>query len=185
MISSEMASKIASQYYGDVYNVCLNALNNEDMAGDVTQEVFLTFQQKLDELTATEHIRAWLFSVARNKLHEQYRYIQKVRDNQKFLEDIDLIEDPAVLYNFDDYCYITDGEILSVKEKILQKLSPEERHLFDEIYEKCRKYHDIAQDLGISDRAVSLRAYRLRNKIKQMVEVAFVIFVYILVKIKV
>ena len=184
MISASEASEIASRYYNDVYKVCLSELNDEDMASDVTQEVFLTFQKKLKELTYTEHIRAWLFSTARNKLHEQFRYIQKIRDNQKDLEDIELVEDPSILYDFDDYCYITDNEILSIKERILQKLSPDERLLFNEIYEKRRKYQDIALDLGINERAVSLRAFRLRQKLYQMIEIAFLIFVYLIVKIK-
>lgn len=184
MISAQAASEIATKYYSDVYKVCMGELGNEDMASDVTQEVFLTFMQKLDELTYTEHIRAWLFKVAHNKLHEQYRYIQKIRDNHKDLEDIDIVEDLAVLREFDEFCYLSDDEIQRIKDKILYKLSPDERQLFNDIYRKHRRYREVGEELGISECAVSLRAFRLRKRINDLVEITLILIVFILVKLK-
>ena len=50
MISAERATEIAGLYYDDVYHLCLSRLKKEADAADVTQEVFLFFQDKYGEL---------------------------------------------------------------------------------------------------------------------------------------
>ena len=50
MISSERAREIAALYYDDVYYLCLSRLKRETDAADVTQEVFLFFQEKYSGL---------------------------------------------------------------------------------------------------------------------------------------
>lgn len=48
----------------------------EENAADVTQEVFLIFQEKYEGLE-DDYIKAWLYKVADNKIKEQFRAIAK------------------------------------------------------------------------------------------------------------
>ena len=76
MISAERATEIAGLYYDDVYHLCLSRLRKEADAADVTQEIFLFFQEKYSDLEDSS-IKSWLFSVANNKIKEQFRHIAK------------------------------------------------------------------------------------------------------------
>ena len=75
MISAERAKEVADLYYDDVYHLCYSRLKNETDASDVTQEVFLFFQESCDELE-DNYIKAWLYKVADNKIKEEYVFLE-------------------------------------------------------------------------------------------------------------
>lgn len=87
MISFERATEIANLYYNDIYHLCLSRLKKEENAADVTQEVFLLFQEKYEGLE-DEYIKAWLYKVANNKIKEQFRAIAK---REKELELFEMV----------------------------------------------------------------------------------------------
>ena len=76
MIGFERANEIANLYYNDIYHLCLSRLKKEENAADVTQEVFLLFQEKYEGLE-DEYIKAWLYKVANNKIKEQFRLLPR------------------------------------------------------------------------------------------------------------
>ena len=129
------------------------------------------------------NIRSWLFYVANKKILEEYRE-RSIRSNIIPLSDEISSEYTEPLYEFDDYCYVDNDVINRTKEKILSKLTPTEQELFLKIYENRKKYSEIANELNISEKAVNVRAYRLRSKIKDMAEIAFMLLIYSFVKLK-
>lgn len=177
-----MAAELAAKHYNDIYSFCCSRLMNTDDASDVTQNVFLLFQQKSHTLENT-NIRSWLYSVANKKIYAEYRNRVKESKIVSLNEGV-ADEQNEALYEFDDYCYVDDDVIDRAKEKILSKLTSEERRLFLEIYEKRSKYSEVAEKLSISEKTVNVRSYRLRKKIKDMVEIAFMLFIYTFVKLK-
>ena len=76
LISFERANEIANLYYNDIYHLCFSRLKSEEDAADVSQDVFLFFQENYNELE-DDYIKAWLYSVANNKIKEQFRAIAK------------------------------------------------------------------------------------------------------------
>ena len=79
VIDKAKARLYAEEYYEPIYKFCYAKLNhNSHDAQDVTQEVFLLFQLKCNELT-DENIKSWLFSTASYKIKELL--------NKKFFEN--------------------------------------------------------------------------------------------------
>ncbi len=180
MISLERSQEIAETYYEDVYRFCHSELINEDDAKDVTQEVFLLFQKKYRDMNDI-NIKSWLFNVAQKKIFTKFREIKK---NSKLLDYDEIgntLNESSLFAEMDDYIEISEEEIESRKFKILEQLSPEERTVFKMIYIEHLKYSEIAEKLDLTENAISIRAMRIRNKIKKMVAEAFVLILLIII----
>lgn len=181
MIDSITAEIIAEKYYKDIYSYCMSYLCcDDDGASDVTQEVFLLFQQKCDTLENV-NIKSWLYRTAKNKIHEHYR---KLEQSKKFV-DLDesalIVSEDELFALLDEFFEVDDEEIEKYKSAVLKTLSENERLLYNNIFIEKKKYKDIAEEMNISEKAVNLRALRLRNKIKRTVNLMFTSFGQIII----
>ncbi len=181
LINKSKLNSIAGQYYDDIYRFCLYRLKNSDDAKDITQEVFLLFKEKENELI-DNHIRSWLFSVAERKIKEEYK--RRKRDSHiTYLDELVPYND-EILTEFEEIDFISDEEIEATKAEILSKLSPDEQLLFKFIYQEKLKYNEIARLLGVSEKTINVRAFRMRLKITKMARVAFLILLIVLTNLR-
>lgn len=183
MISVEKADEIAKLYYEDVYYLCLVRLRNEENASDVTQEVFLCFQEHCDILEDT-YIKSWLYSVANKKIKEQFRKIAKKEKEILLGNKADVFTSSAeMIYEMEIDNLITDEEIEKKKDSIIESLNKKELELFEMLYIKRLEYDEIARSLEISSNAAKARAFRLNNKLKRRVNQAFMAILLIFMKL--
>lgn len=182
MISLERANEIAEIYYDDVYHLCLSRLKRDADAADVTQEVFLFFQEKYEELE-DNFIKSWLFSVANNKIKEQFRTIAKREKELIFGTVAETQTSTDILYEMEDDNKITDEELEVKKQSILSSLNEKELELFEMVYTKHMEYAELAKILDISEHAVRSRVYRLRVKIKEKASFMFMALLLLVMKL--
>lgn len=182
MISAERATEIAGLYYDDVYHLCLSRLRKEADAADVTQEVFLFFQEKYSDLEDSS-IKSWLFSVANNKIKEQFRHIAK-REKELIFGTVNETQTSTdILYEMEEDNKITDEELEVKKQSILSSLNEKELELFELVYTKHMEYAELAKALDISEHAVRSRVYRLRVKIKERASFMFMALLLLIMKL--
>ncbi len=181
LISSERATEIALLLYDDVYHLCLSRLKREEDASDVTQEVFLFFQEKYDELE-DEYIKAWLYAVADNKIKEQFRAIAKREKELIFGTVFGSQTSTDILYEMEEDSRITPEEIEEKKQSILSSLNEKELELFEMVYTKHMEYKELAKAFNISEHAVRSRVYRLRLKIKEKAAFTFMAILLLFIK---
>ncbi len=164
--------QIALAHYREIYTFCLQRVRyNEQLASDLAQDVFLLLQERHGSL-ADGHIRAWLYSVADKKVKEAYKTAQKnekvVSIEQTNLEipfDCDLL---ALLEKS-----IPDDEIEHCKATVLGHLTPKEKDLYTEIYVNRKKYREITAAYQTTEKAIRLRAFRLRKRIRELSRTMF------------
>lgn len=166
LISFERATEIADLYYDDVYHLCLSRLKREDDAADVTQEVFLFFQENYNDLE-DEFIKAWLYAVANNKIKEQFRAIAKREKELIYGTVFNSQTSTDILYEIEEDNKVTPEELEEKKKSILSSLSDKELELFEMVYTKHMEYKELAKAFDISEHAVRARVYKLRLKIKE------------------
>lgn len=173
MIDKIKAEIIAKKYYKDIYSYCLSNLNcNEDDASEVTQKVFLLFQEKCEGLE-DGNIRGWLYRVAKNKIKEQFREVKKEELYVPLEEDMLSMDEDEAYRTLDEAFNLKDEEIEKYKDIVLKTLTKKEQELYRKIYIEKKKHKEIAEELNITENAVSVRAYRLNNKIKTTVKLMF------------
>ncbi len=168
MIDKKTTENISAKYYDYIYKFCFSHLGcNETVAEDVTQEVFLLFQQKRETLEDI-NIRGWLRITAENKVFEYFRAAKKDNVVLHFDDkDYSCNEDEAFVL-FDECIPISSEEIEKYKAIVLKGLTKKEQELYTKIYIEKKKYKEIAQELNTTENAINLRAFRLRKKIKTL-----------------
>src|SRR6185295_755008 len=70
---------LVDRYQRLIYAIPRRAGLNEDQAGEVFQEVFLTLFQKMNEITDPDRLHAWLVTTARRKT---WRLLSKERSSK-------------------------------------------------------------------------------------------------------
>ena len=182
LIESERAIEIAKIYYEDVYHLCLARLKRHEDAADVTQEVFLFFQEHCNELEDSL-IKSWLYSVADNKIKEKFREIAKREKELIFGTVFGSQTSTDILYEMEEDNRITPEELEEKKKSILSSLNEKELELFEMVYTKNMEYKELAKALDISEHAARTRVYRLRLKIKERASFIFMAILLIFMKL--
>ncbi len=173
MIDAVKAQIIAEKYYLDVFSYCYSLANCDTFEAEVlTQDVFLFFQEKCDELE-DENILRWLLVVAKNKGKEFYR--QKKKEALVISLDNPLLEigytDIRLL--FDEYLPDSDEETRKYTEILNKALTPKERELYRKIYIEKKTHKEIADEWNMKENAISARSSRLTKKIKNIIKLMF------------
>lgn len=178
-INQKEIESAVQQYYDDIYRFCFSRMINKNDIEDVVQNVFVVLQEKSDDLTS-ENLRAWLFSVAQRKLLEEQR--EEIRRSRFVTYDVELIaKDPLLTYEIVEE-HISENDVCALKARILQMLTPEERDLFEQIYEKHVNRKEVAKKLSITENALNVRVHRLKNHIKSLTNAVLMVMIFILVK---
>ena len=182
LISSERATEIAALYYEDIYHLCFSRLKREDDAADVTQDVFLFFQENYNELE-DKYLKAWLYAVADNKIKEQFRAIAKREKELVFGTVFGSQTSTDILYEIEEDNKVTVEELEEKKKSILSSLSEKELELFEMVYTKHMEYEELAKLFNVSEHAVRTRVYRLKLKIKERAAFIFMAILLLFMKI--
>ncbi len=181
LISVERATEIAELYYDDVYHLCFSRLKKEEDAADVTQEVFLFFQEKHNELE-DNYIKAWLYAVANNKIKEQFRSIAKREKELIFGTVFGSHASTDILYEIEEDINITQEKLEEKKKGILSSLTEKELELFEMVYVKHMKYEELAKTFNVSEQTMRTRVYRLKLSIKEKVSFIFMAILLLFMK---
>lgn len=155
MRKRKLFEKIINDNYAAVFRFC-NARLWGDYHGaeECTQEVFLLFLQKIDDLDLNDHIDRWLIAVASRIVKKYLR--QKAERAVVAIEEIEELPDET-LSSF-------QSEERSSKFDVLT----------DEEYDLLLRYYnmdneqrnELAADLGISINTLYQRIYAIKRKFK-------------------
>ncbi len=135
--------------------VSRRAGGSRQLAEDITQETYLRAVTQWPQENKPENALAWLQTVARNLLLNHYR-----RRQPQSLEasNIDCILDAAPVVAPDAAALVYWG---------LARLRRRPRRVLEAFYVEGRSTREIAQELGISERAVEGRLRRARQMLKK------------------
>lgn len=179
MIDSVSSDKIAEKHYKDIYLHCLFLIEDEYEAEEITQNVFLLFEQKRNMLV-DENIRAWLYKVSDILIKEYFRKSQKNKKHP-LQEGSTVIAD---ILDCIDYVYpITPEEIEEKKQIIFDSLSEKEYKIFKMHNIENKTYRQIAEELNMSAKAVNVFACRTRKKITEIAKTLTSAWILLFIKI--
>ena len=160
-----LLQKCYDEYRIRLFNYCLSRLDGiREAADDCVQETFIVFYDRLLDGEQFENPRAFLYRTADNFVKRQKQKTASELRREVPLESVsDIGVDDEYVMKLDEIDYEECAKIL------LNLLSEEEKQIYDLRYIRKLGVEDVAQNLGISRPAASMRLMRLRNKIKDMV----------------
>lgn len=145
----ENAYKSIYALYGEaVFRVAVKYVKSEELAKDVSQEIFIKIWEKRDKLPDVQYFQAYLLQVARNESINVLRAASRsdiakgeiarhFQDNPGFFEDETLQRDYRLFI-----------------KRTLDTLSPRSREIFLLCREQGHTYDEVAAALGISRNVV-------------------------------
>ena len=111
----KVLEKELEQIYNDVFFFVVSGINNEEIAKDITQSVMESACKNISKLRKKDAFKAWVMQIARNKINDHYRKMNKV-----------LIQYDDISSEKIEELSIEEVDVEDVKADILQKLIHEE-----------------------------------------------------------
>lgn len=148
-----------------VFRYCLFRISNQEMAVDLTQDVFMKFWDSLRKGLDIRNEKAFIFMIARNLVIDFYRKKKSV-SLDAILEDN---EDSGVMISSEGLKENIEmsSEARFVLDKISSLPSSDQQIVYLRFIEDL-KPKDIAEVLGISPNAVSVRLIRAMDKLRHI-----------------
>ncbi len=158
---------IMRRYKEVLYRYALRYLGDEDEAEDVVQNAFISAFYNLHRYNVRYKLSTWLYRITLNKCHDMARmkkarrFLQRlVPERHNALPDAQSAIAPETrLQARDDLQALHSG---------IAALPPRLREAFILFCLEERSQAEAARILGISPKAVELRVYRARQKLKAM-----------------
>jgi len=144
--SRKAFNALYDQYWSAVYAAAYKRLQDQDLAKDITQDVFLQLWAKRDTLQI-ENLQAYLYTAIRNKVYnifEQQRKFTPVPDLFAILSERGDQADAELLKK----------EFLHAYNTLLESLPATQRKVFRMRYDQGLSTEDIAAQLNISRKTV-------------------------------
>ena len=156
--------KIFSIYHNRIYNFCLRLHQSSDDAGETVQRVFVALWEQRVQVDENKSLAPYLYTIARYIVYQDFRQqvYKKAAFDHFILNSIDLNETTKdeVFYN----------ELLSFLESVIERLPERQREIFKLNRFSGLTYHQIADQLNITENTVDTQIRRalkfIRNKYK-------------------
>ena len=160
--NNQAFSFLYDHYAGALYSIIRQIVtDNNELAGDVLQEVFINIYRKIDSYDqAKGRLFTWMLNIARNASIDTLRSksYQNAQKNQELPENVHKgAAGQTTLQNVDNIGL----------RKVLEKLKPEHRVLVDLAYFKGFTHEEIAEIMTIPLGTVKTR---IRNALLQLRE---------------
>ena len=153
--------KIYDEYYKKIYNYAYARLLNRSYAEDATAEIFMVVLEHISDFDVNRgNFSTWLFTIARNKITD---YNKKAYLNREVS-----VETPPEVAAPDNELEAFENLTNYRAQKLLEKLSPEERDFLALRYELDLSNAEIAAIYNLTPNAVSNRYHRLLEKCRRI-----------------
>ncbi len=168
-------NQLVLTYQDRIYNLAARILNDEEMAGDITQNTFLTAYLNLPRFR-NGSFRSWLYRIATNACYDVYR--KNKQHPLLSLENNELAEEK--LAPLDDYSSSSPlpereferRELERTIQNALGQLEMDQRTVVILVDQQGFDYLEAAQALGIPVGTVKSRLARARMRLRRILTYA-------------
>ena len=148
-------ARTVREHKGTIYTVCYMFSNNPDEVADLYQEILINLWRSLPKFEQRSSVKTWIWRISLNTCISIDR--KKRRRSSLPLElDIDL-------YNDSD----RDTKQIKLLHERINRLGPFDRAIIL-LWLENMSYEEIGAIVGISEKNVSVRLYRIKEQLKTM-----------------
>ena len=148
-------TRIVSEYKNTIYMVCYMFSKNNEQVQDLSQEVLINLWRALPKFEGKSSLKTWVWRVSLYTCISQER---KSRKSASLPLEVDID-----LYNDDDSDTL---QIQKLHERI-NRLGMFDRAIIL-LWLENMSYEEIGSVVGISEKNVSVRLYRIKEPLKTM-----------------
>jgi RNA polymerase sigma-70 factor (ECF subfamily) len=159
--------EVFDTYEKPVYNYVLRMVKNEQLAEDLTQDIFIKIYNNLANFRGDAKLSTWIYKIASNTYLDHFRTATHKREKQtEYLdEDGELnIEAKEKILLIDEQ--IVESELNTCVHDYVNNLPEDYRSVIVLHDLQGFKNREIAEILGISLETVKIRLHRARKKFR-------------------
>lgn len=146
-------------YADDLYRFCLMKVSNRERAEDLVQDVYTRFWQVLRDGTTPDNTRAFLYTLARNRVIDWYR--------KKKESSLDQLQEAGIDFAGSGIKEITENAEMERLLKVIQELDEPSRDVLLLRFMEGWTPSEIAALNNESANAVSVRLNRALKKVRE------------------
>lgn len=151
---------IFRQWYEPVVRSANRILHEPQVAEELAQDVFLELWRRREQLPEGSSVPGYLMQAARNRALNHLRHLQVQKKSQVFVE---ALSEPTEQADADAQANELD---VAIREAIAE-LPPRTREVFLMSRERNLKYSEIAEQLGITVKAVEANMSRALRQLRE------------------
>lgn len=140
--------RLFNAYRKKIYAYALHVTENESAADEIVQDVFLKVWLHRQTLPTLINFNAWIYTIARNHIFDALKALARERNTRK---ELSLVMEVSA-NNVDQL--LLNKEYAHLLEEALNRLSPQQRLIFNLSRHAGNRHADIAGQLNISRHTV-------------------------------
>ncbi len=157
----EIFKIIVTDFQDKIYRLCWIYVQNDSECDDLMQDIYVKIWRNLKKIEKQSALGTWIYRVVvntcidfirnrntRNTVHLDKIDYERIADAEKDVEN-----------------KIIESEKLQTLQHCIQKLTEIEKAIIA-LYLEELKYSEIAEIIGISEKNVSVKISRIKNKMK-------------------
>lgn len=159
-------------YAKDVYSMALRMAHSEELAEEVTQEVFISVYKDIQKFQFQSAFTTWLYRIVYRRAADQFRKIKKDKDHTvPFILDeqkntlLEVVDNGAIPSDL-----AIENERNRTIEKAIASLSPKQRTIMILRYIQNLSYEEIAQILRCRIGTVKSRLNRAHKTMEEKLD---------------
>lgn len=149
-------TRIVSEYKNTIYMVCYMFSKDNQQVEDLSQEVLINLWRSLPKFEGKSSLKTWVWRVSLYTCISQERKSRRRKSAEHLDMNIDLYNDK-------------DSETLQIKQlhERINRLGMFDRAIIL-LWLENMSYQEIGSIVGISEKNVSVRLYRIKEQLKTM-----------------
>jgi RNA polymerase sigma factor (sigma-70 family) len=152
-------SKLYRRYAGKVFAKCYSMLNDEGLARDATQEIFIKVMLNLARFSEQSSFSTWIYSITYNYCIDLIRKRKKVP--VLFTEDVGKVSKESNVE-------VPDSVLLEMKQErlgqVLDRLPAGDKAILMMKYQDDLQIKEIAEILNKTESAIKMQIMRAKQK---------------------
>lgn len=168
--NKKIANDLWQEYEPYIRKFCKYKLKSlPDYIDDCVQDVFLDLSTALNKGKTIEYPKAWLTTVANNKIKDIYTQAKK--DSEKLVStEVNELNTTYTVDTYDEVFSIKEEQLIILKERIINMLSVKEQELLHERYTLCKSIEQIAVEHNTTENNIYQKIFRLKTKTKMLID---------------
>ncbi len=159
-----MVEILYQRYAPKVYRKCISFVKEDDIAENLTHDIFIKVYLNLASFKRRSKFSTWLYSITYNFCID---YLRKAKKQQVYnLDDQKEVVGDADIDSLEDL----KGIELKRLKQLLEKIKPEEKMILLMKYREEMSIKEIQQVFQISESAVKMRIKRAKEKVRNLYE---------------